>query len=320
MFDASEKVRRLRDSAASLTSSHSGIFIYTVCVLQSPLLGVLTTFWVLPSCHSTRFVWRDIGLKLSKPKGVWFPYSISFNIQYILVLVWIQAYNVVYENLDSFACIVDVTVMKWRIHWVVHYDVGSLLVVNIDDFINWLYQLFFCGSIETTLPVCLLEGVWLFWVNLYSQTVQAQGAEYLRSKELRILSRETQPTKNRDCTGSNLFREGIKKRNERMLQDLRTIQMIRELEPDSRCAWCNFGATNFYMPFCCFMTIKLQVNFRLKITIWMLLKITFGSKKNRGKLNRTEVNHTFFHWQVHHPCPLRGNPNKTRRATSFSSL
>ncbi|XP_006417849.2 uncharacterized protein LOC18994166 isoform X1 [Eutrema salsugineum] len=53
-----------------------------------------------------------------------------------------------------------------------------------------------------------------------SYSVQAQGAEYLRSKELRVLSRQTRPIKNPDCTGSNLFREGINKRNERMLQHL----------------------------------------------------------------------------------------------------
>ncbi|XP_010475458.1 PREDICTED: uncharacterized protein LOC104754872 [Camelina sativa] len=68
-----------------------------------------------------------------------------------------------------------------------------------------------------------------------SRSVQAQGAEYLRSKEVRIRNRQTQHTKNPDCTGSNLFREGIKKRNQRMLEDLRTIQMIRDTEPDSRC-------------------------------------------------------------------------------------
>ncbi|KAL0703501.1 hypothetical protein Bca4012_069926 [Brassica carinata] len=68
-----------------------------------------------------------------------------------------------------------------------------------------------------------------------SHSVQAQGAEYLRSKELRILSRETRPMKNLDSTGSNLFREGINKRNERMLQHLRSTQMIRDLEPHSRC-------------------------------------------------------------------------------------
>ncbi|CAH2038704.1 unnamed protein product [Thlaspi arvense] len=65
-----------------------------------------------------------------------------------------------------------------------------------------------------------------------SHSVQAQGAEYLRSKELRILSRQTRPIKNSDCTGSNLFREGINKRNERMLQHLRST---RDLESDSRC-------------------------------------------------------------------------------------
>ncbi|KAF3611868.1 hypothetical protein DY000_02044625 [Brassica cretica] len=68
-----------------------------------------------------------------------------------------------------------------------------------------------------------------------SHSVQAQGAEYLRSKELRILSRQTRPMKNLDSTGSNLFREGINKRNERMLQHLRSTQMIRDLEPHSRC-------------------------------------------------------------------------------------
>ncbi|VVA90259.1 unnamed protein product [Arabis nemorensis] len=68
-----------------------------------------------------------------------------------------------------------------------------------------------------------------------SHSVQAQGAEYLRSKELRILSRQAPPTKNLHCTGSNLFREGIKKRNERMFQDIRSIQMIQELESDSHC-------------------------------------------------------------------------------------
>ncbi|KAF8116273.1 hypothetical protein N665_0020s0124 [Sinapis alba] len=55
-----------------------------------------------------------------------------------------------------------------------------------------------------------------------SHSVQAQGAEYLRSKELRILSRQTRPIKNLDSTGSNLFREGISKRNKRMLQHLRS--------------------------------------------------------------------------------------------------
>ncbi|RID40446.1 hypothetical protein BRARA_J00487 [Brassica rapa] len=69
-----------------------------------------------------------------------------------------------------------------------------------------------------------------------SHSVQAQGAEYLRSKELRILSRQTRPMKNLDSTGSNLFREGINKRNERMLQHLRSTHMIRDLEPlHSRC-------------------------------------------------------------------------------------
>uniref|UniRef100_A0A0D3C874 Uncharacterized protein n=1 Tax=Brassica oleracea var. oleracea TaxID=109376 RepID=A0A0D3C874_BRAOL len=68
-----------------------------------------------------------------------------------------------------------------------------------------------------------------------SHSVQAQGAEYLRSKELRILSRQIRPMKNLDSTGSNLFREGINKRNERMLQHLRSTQMIRDLEPHSRC-------------------------------------------------------------------------------------
>ncbi|CAN8295204.1 unnamed protein product [Cochlearia groenlandica] len=69
-----------------------------------------------------------------------------------------------------------------------------------------------------------------------SHSVQALGAEYLRSKELRILSRQAQPNKNSECTGSSLFREGIKKRNERRLQDLRSNhQMIQEQEPDSRC-------------------------------------------------------------------------------------
>ncbi|CAH8339738.1 unnamed protein product [Eruca vesicaria subsp. sativa] len=62
-----------------------------------------------------------------------------------------------------------------------------------------------------------------------SHSVQAQGAEYLRSKELRILSRQTRPIKTPDCTGSNLFREGINKRNERMLQHLRSTQMIQDL-------------------------------------------------------------------------------------------
>ncbi|CAA7026358.1 unnamed protein product [Microthlaspi erraticum] len=56
-----------------------------------------------------------------------------------------------------------------------------------------------------------------------AHSVQAQGAEYLRSKELRILSRQTRPVKNSDCTGSNLFRDGISKRNERKLQHLRSI-------------------------------------------------------------------------------------------------
>lgn len=110
-------------------------------------------------------------------------------------------------------------------------------------FINWLYQLLF-GSIikdiKLTRPIlteCLLECIWLVWVIFESQTVQAQGAGYLRSKEHRIQSRQTLPTKNPDCTGSNLFREGIKKRNERMLQDLRSIRMNRNLEPDVRCVW-----------------------------------------------------------------------------------
>uniref|UniRef100_A0A1J3IL13 Uncharacterized protein n=1 Tax=Noccaea caerulescens TaxID=107243 RepID=A0A1J3IL13_NOCCA len=68
-----------------------------------------------------------------------------------------------------------------------------------------------------------------------AHSVQAQGADYLRSKELRILSRQTRPVKNSDCTGSNLFRDGINKRNERMLLHLRSIQMFRDLEPDLRC-------------------------------------------------------------------------------------
>ncbi|XP_010487080.1 PREDICTED: uncharacterized protein LOC104765103 isoform X1 [Camelina sativa] len=68
-----------------------------------------------------------------------------------------------------------------------------------------------------------------------SRSVQAQGAEYLRSKEVRIRTRQTQHTKNPDCTRSNLFRGGIKKRNQRMLEDLRTTQMIRDTESDSRC-------------------------------------------------------------------------------------
>ncbi|ANM60223.1 hypothetical protein AT1G07060 [Arabidopsis thaliana] len=68
-----------------------------------------------------------------------------------------------------------------------------------------------------------------------SLTSSHSGAGYLRSKEHRIQSRQTLPTKNPDCTGSNLFREGIKKRNERMLQDLRSIRMNRNLEPDVRC-------------------------------------------------------------------------------------
>ncbi|KAL0865347.1 hypothetical protein Bca101_044465 [Brassica carinata] len=67
-----------------------------------------------------------------------------------------------------------------------------------------------------------------------SHSVQAQGAEYLRSKELKILSRQTRPIKNLDSTGSNLFREGISKRNKRMLQHLRSTQMVRDMEPFSR--------------------------------------------------------------------------------------
>ncbi|KAJ0244886.1 Protein DOUBLE-STRAND BREAK FORMATION [Hirschfeldia incana] len=67
-----------------------------------------------------------------------------------------------------------------------------------------------------------------------SHSVQAQGAEYLRSKEFKILSRQTRPIKNLDSTGSNLFREGISKRNKRMLQHLRSTQMVRDLEPFSR--------------------------------------------------------------------------------------
>ncbi|EOA36200.1 hypothetical protein CARUB_v10010114mg [Capsella rubella] len=68
-----------------------------------------------------------------------------------------------------------------------------------------------------------------------SHSVQAQGAEYLRSKEVRMRTRQTHHTKNPYCTGSNLFREGIKKRNQRRLEDLRSIQMIRDTVPDSRC-------------------------------------------------------------------------------------
>ncbi|AEE28073.1 hypothetical protein AT1G07060 [Arabidopsis thaliana] len=45
ILDAAEKVRRLRDSAASLTSSHSGIFIYIVSSLKFAVCNrLLTTF------------------------------------------------------------------------------------------------------------------------------------------------------------------------------------------------------------------------------------------------------------------------------------
>lgn len=49
---------------------------------------------------------------------------------------------------------------------------------------------------------------------------------YLRSKELMILSRQTRPIKPPDCTYSNLLREKINIRNERMLQILSSLLMI----------------------------------------------------------------------------------------------
>ncbi|XP_010521977.1 PREDICTED: uncharacterized protein LOC104800761 [Tarenaya hassleriana] len=64
-----------------------------------------------------------------------------------------------------------------------------------------------------------------------SHSVQAQAAEYLRGKELRKLNRQPPMIQKIDFTGSSLFRDGIKKRNERMLQDLRTIQIAPEQYP-----------------------------------------------------------------------------------------
>ncbi|XP_020868783.1 uncharacterized protein LOC9328440 isoform X1 [Arabidopsis lyrata subsp. lyrata] len=56
ILNAAEKVRRLRDSAASLTSSHSGTFIYKVCSLKFIAWNrVLTEFRLLSSSHSHSF-------------------------------------------------------------------------------------------------------------------------------------------------------------------------------------------------------------------------------------------------------------------------
>ncbi|KAL6967747.1 hypothetical protein U1Q18_033557 [Sarracenia purpurea var. burkii] len=60
----------------------------------------------------------------------------------------------------------------------------------------------------------------------YQSYVQVQAAEYLKRKSAETRPAQYLPCKEAPCSGSNLFRNGIKKRNVRMLKDHRTINQI----------------------------------------------------------------------------------------------
>ncbi|KAM7522030.1 hypothetical protein LguiA_011932 [Lonicera macranthoides] len=63
-------------------------------------------------------------------------------------------------------------------------------------------------------------------ISASSRSVQAQAAEYLKKKTLKHTISPPLVRKERQCIASTLFRDGIKKRNVRNLQEHRSLQQI----------------------------------------------------------------------------------------------